>query len=82
MERPKMGFGVPIHEWLRLELREWAQDLLSYERLKAQGLYNPVLVQDALKNHLRCEENNAAKLWDILMVQAWLDADKKRAGRL
>ncbi|WP_010605753.1 asparagine synthase (glutamine-hydrolyzing) [Pseudoalteromonas maricaloris] len=82
MERPKMGFGVPIHEWLRAELKEWAQDLLSFERLKAQSLYNPSLVQEALINHLRYEENNAAKLWDILMVQAWLDADVKRSSRL
>lgn len=82
MERPKMGFGVPIHEWLRAELKEWAQDLLSFERLKKQGLYSPTLVQSTLNKHFHGEENNAAKLWDILMVQAWLDADKKRASRL
>jgi asparagine synthase (glutamine-hydrolysing) len=82
MERPKMGFGVPIHEWLRGELKEWAQDLLSFERLKYQNLYNPLLVQDTLSKHLKAEENNAAKLWDVLMVQAWFDADSKRQGRL
>ncbi|HCP99126.1 MAG TPA: asparagine synthase (glutamine-hydrolyzing) [Pseudoalteromonas sp.] len=82
MERPKMGFGVPIHDWLRSELKEWTQDLLSFERLKNQGLYNPVLVQDTLIKHLNAEENNAAKLWDILMVQAWFDADTRRLRRL
>lgn len=82
MERPKMGFGVPIHEWLRSELKEWTQDLLSFERLKNQGLYNPVLVQDTLTKHLEAQENNAAKLWDILMVQAWFDADTSRLRRL
>lgn len=82
MERPKMGFGVPIHEWLRSELKEWAQDLLSFERLKDQGLYNPLLVQDTLIKHLNAEENNAAKLWDVLMVQAWFDADTSRQRRL
>lgn len=82
MERPKMGFGVPIHDWLRSELKEWTQDLLSFERLKNQGLYNPVLVQDTLTKHLKAEENNAAKLWDVLMVQAWFDADSNRHGRL
>ncbi|TMO99293.1 asparagine synthase (glutamine-hydrolyzing) [Pseudoalteromonas sp. S3260] len=82
MERPKMGFGVPIHDWLRSELKEWTQDLLSFERLKNQGLYNPVLVQDTLTKHLETQENNAAKLWDILMVQAWFDADTSRLRRL
>lgn len=82
MERPKMGFGVPIHEWLRSELKEWTQDLLSFERLKNQGLYNPVIVQDTLIKHLNAEENNAAKLWDVLMVQAWFDADTSRQRRL
>ncbi len=82
MERPKMGFGVPIHDWLRSELKEWTQDLLSFERLKNQGLYNPVLVQDTLTKHLEAQENNAAKLWDILMVQAWFDADTSRLRRL
>lgn len=82
MERPKMGFGVPIHDWLRSELKEWTQDLLSFERLKNQGLYNPILVQETLTKHLNAEENNAAKLWDILMVQAWFDADTSRQRRL
>ena len=82
MERPKMGFGVPIHDWLRSELKEWAQDLLSFERLKSQGLYNPMLVQNTLINHLKGDENNASKLWDILMVQAWFDADTSRLRRL
>lgn len=82
MERPKMGFGVPIHEWLRGPLKEWSQDLLSYERLKIQNVYNPAVVQSALTKHLKNEENNAAKLWDILMVQAWFDSDRKREGRI
>ncbi|NOJ20347.1 asparagine synthase (glutamine-hydrolyzing) [Vibrio jasicida] len=82
MDRPKLGFGVPIHLWLREELAEWAQDLLSYERLKAQGIYNPQMVQGALKSHLQGEENNAAALWDVLMVQEWLDADSNRKGRI
>lgn len=82
MERPKMGFGVPIHDWLRGELQTWAQDLLSPERLLAQGLLNPETIQQALKKHIAGEENNAAMLWDILMLQSWIDANPSRKGRI
>lgn len=82
MERPKMGFGVPIASWLKNELKEWAQDLLSYDRLRRQKLYNPEVVTDTLNSHLSNKEDNSAKLWDILMVQAWLDADKRREKRI
>ena len=82
MDRPKMGFSVPIHNWLKEDLREWACDLLSESHLTRQGLYNPKLITEKLTKHLSGEENNAAHLWDVLMVQAWLDADPKRAERL
>lgn len=82
MDRPKMGFGVPIHEWLRYELKEWCQDLLSFDRLKRQGIYNPIVVNETLEKHIECEENNAAKLWDLLMVQAWFDAEPSRESRI
>ena len=82
MERPKMGFGVPIHMWLKEDLKEWACDLLSESRLTKQGLYHPKLITEKLTKHLSGEENNAAYLWDVLMVQAWLDADPKRSLRL
>ncbi len=82
MERPKMGFGVPIHDWLRGELKGWAQDLLSYDRLVSQGLINPEPIQHALSKHLSGEENNAAILWDVLMLQSWLDANPKRKSYL
>jgi asparagine synthase (glutamine-hydrolysing) len=82
MERPKMGFGVPIHMWLKEDLKEWACDLLSENRLTKQGLYHPKLITEKLTKHLSGEENNAAYLWDVLMVQAWLDADPKRSLRL
>jgi len=82
MERPKMGFGVPIHLWLKEDLKEWASDLLSENRLSKQGLYHPKFITEKLTKHLSGEENNAAYLWDVLMVQSWLDADPKRNSRL
>ncbi|KZW98823.1 hypothetical protein JL49_20745 [Pseudoalteromonas luteoviolacea] len=80
MERPKMGFSVPIHEWLRADLKDWAQDLLSPERLSSQGLLTPEPISEALRKHLLGEENNAAMLWDILMLQSWIDANPSRKG--
>jgi asparagine synthase (glutamine-hydrolysing) len=82
MERPKMGFAIPIHLWLRSELKEWVSDLLSVERLNRQGLYRSTEISSRLKKHLSGEENNSAYLWDVLMVQSWLDADPKREKRI
>ena len=82
MDRPKMGFSAPINQWLKQDLREWACDLLSESRLSRQGLYNSKLIKSKLSKHLSGEENNADHLWDVLLVQAWLDADHKREARL
>jgi asparagine synthase (glutamine-hydrolysing) len=73
IERPKMGFGVPIGDWLRGPLRDWADDLLGAERLGRQQLFEVAPIRSAWDGHLagtRCDE---ARLWVILMFQAWLD---------
>ena len=77
-DRPKTGFGVPIDLWLRNDLKEWAQDLLSFNRLKDQQLYNPHLIDGLLARHLDGKENNGSKLWNVLMFQSWLDSNPKR----
>jgi asparagine synthase (glutamine-hydrolysing) len=66
IERPKMGFGVPIDSWLRGPLREWASDL------KQQGFFDEVAVQQMWLEHLSGRLNWQYHLWDILMFQAWL----------
>jgi asparagine synthase (glutamine-hydrolysing) len=71
-ERPKMGFGIPIDLWLRTSLREWAENLLDERRLREQGILNPRPIREKWKSHL-AGENWAYPLWDILMLQAWLD---------
>lgn len=72
IERPKMGFGVPIDSWLRGPLREWASDLLDPATLKQQGFFDEVAVQKMWMEHLSGRLNWQYHLWDILMFQAWL----------
>ena len=71
IDRPKMGFGVPIDAWLRGPLKEWASDLLSEETLLRQGYFNVSEVQTKLQEHLSGKRNWQAHLWPILMFQAW-----------
>jgi asparagine synthase (glutamine-hydrolysing) len=75
IDRPKMGFGVPIDAWLRHELRDWAESLLAAERLEREGFFNVRAVRQQWQEHLSGEFDRCHSLWNILMFQAWLEAN-------
>jgi len=75
-ERPKQGFGIPLHNWLRHELKEWAEDLLSETMLKKSGFGNTTLIHQKWQEHKNGKRNWQAQLWGVLMYQAWSDAKK------
>lgn len=72
MERPKMGFGVPINRWLRNELKDWAEALLEPAFMQNEGYLKPEPIQRLWKEHLSGTRNHHYALWPVLMFQAWL----------
>ncbi len=73
VERPKAGFAIPLADWLRGPLRDWAEALVSEERLLHDGLLEPAPIRQAWLEHIGGRTDNSARLWVILMLQAWLD---------
>jgi asparagine synthase (glutamine-hydrolysing) len=73
VERPKMGFGVPLDEWLRGPLRAWAEDLLSTPALNRSGVLRPEPVRTLWERHLSRRSDLGHELWDLLMLQAWTE---------
>lgn len=72
IERPKQGFGIPLDQWLRGSLKDWASDLLSSQSLKQSPYLNVDFVQARWQEHLSGSRNWQYGLWNILMFQAWL----------
>ncbi|MFQ5661547.1 MAG: asparagine synthase (glutamine-hydrolyzing), partial [Gammaproteobacteria bacterium] len=71
VERPKMGFAVPVGAWLRGPLREWAEELLDENRMREQGMLNPEPIHKKWREHLAGKGYWQYLLWDVLMFQAW-----------
>ncbi len=70
-ERPKMGFGIPIDQWFRADLKGLLLDYLSPDRLKREGLFDQQLVEKKIKEHLSGQANHQYRLWSILMWEMW-----------
>jgi asparagine synthase (glutamine-hydrolysing) len=73
-ERPKMGFAIPVGAWLRGPLRPWAEELLDPVRLRREGYLRPEAVTAVWKAHLAGGGTHEARLWSVLMFEAWLEA--------
>jgi asparagine synthase (glutamine-hydrolysing) len=73
VERPKMGFGVPVGEWVRGPLREWAEAQLAETRLRQEGLLDVSRVREKWRRHLNRTSREDDSVWQLLMFQSWLE---------
>ena len=72
LDRPKVGFGIPVDQWLRGPLRDWAESLIEENRLRQEGFLDADFVRSMWEEHLSGKRNWQAQIWNVLMFQAWL----------
>lgn len=73
IDRPKAGFAIPVGQWLRGPLRDWAEALLDEKRLENEGYFYSKPIRDKWKQHLSGRYDHSASLWAVLMFQSWLE---------
>ncbi|MCI5189758.1 MAG: asparagine synthetase B, partial [Candidatus Electrothrix sp. AS4_5] len=78
IERPKQGFAIPLGDWLRGSLRDWAEHLLDATRLVEQGYFVSKPIQQKWQEHISGKRHWEHSLWSVLMFQAWLERQKEK----
>lgn len=78
LNREKRGFGIPVAQWFRQELKPMLLDIFSPERIKGEGIFNENAVQDLINGHLSGENDNRKELWTLMMFQMWKERFLKR----
>jgi len=74
VDRPKKGFSVPLSQWLRGPLRDWAHDILHPDQINSHGILDAKRVENCLKAHDGGQDNLKAELWSLIMFQSWYDS--------
>jgi asparagine synthase (glutamine-hydrolysing) len=77
IDRPKMGFGVPVGSWIKGPLRDWAEELLCEKSLTSGGSFDAKKVRQVWSDHLTGKTDSSYAIWNVLMWQAWF---KKESG--
>jgi asparagine synthase (glutamine-hydrolysing) len=78
IDRPKAGFAIPVGQWLRGPLKDWAEALLDEKRLEVEGYFYPKPIRDKWVQHLSGSFDHTPSLWAVLMFQSWLESTDRK----